>query len=130
MSFFHPHKNKPTLTEPLAGRNNQVSIPFPVLDTLLADEPLLERDELRIRTLHTLRGLDELLHRVLLPERVPDEPLQEPLEGRRGRLGELAEQLPELLLCSDLLLVELVARLLELFEGVAQAVEVDGIDDL
>ena len=38
-------------------------VPLSLLDPILRDEPALERDQLRVRPLHPLRGLDELLHR-------------------------------------------------------------------
>ena len=91
-------------------------VPLAVLDTALADEALLERDELRICTLHALRCLNEALHRVVLARRPAEQPSQ-PLFETRGRLArKLLEQLPEVLLGGDFLFVELVACVLELAE--------------
>ena len=51
-----------TRTEPLAGGDTEMLVPLPFLDPVLRNKPTLERDELRVRPLHPLRGLDELLH--------------------------------------------------------------------
>jgi hypothetical protein len=91
-----------------------VFVPLPVLDATFADKPFLERDELRVGPLHTLRGLDKLLDRILLTHDVAYKTFEELLESGRRLLGQLSERLLELLLDSDLLLVELTACPLKL----------------
>lgn len=109
-------------------------VPLPILDSILVQETLLERDKLAVHFLDTLGRLDELLHRALLVQEEVEDATQ-PLHDRRLRLGALAlpqllQSFLELLLRIDLLHVELRAGLLELLEGLAETGEVDGLHDV
>ena len=77
-------------TEPLPGRDTQVPVPLPVLDSLLRDEPALERCELCVRRLHPLRRPDEVPNGTRRGS-VPQYLLQEFLQPVRERDRESVE---------------------------------------